>query len=166
MFPVRGQKVMSFSGMQLVTGTTIMEPQMFGTTQERKIKGETLAILAFLDAITGLGLSFVKGKAKTTLSAVAGGIGIILLLLLKSKLDNYFLRETGGILQLDYRVGFYLTLILFISALGVNVYSMAHDKGLPLLKEKGGTIHKFYTECGARLNPDPAFCSECGAKSL
>lgn len=82
--------------MQLVTGTTIMEPKMFGTAQERKIKVETHAILAFLDAITGLGLIFVKGKAKTTLSAVTGGIGIILLLLLKSKLDNYFLRETGG----------------------------------------------------------------------
>lgn len=160
----QGQKVMSFSGIQLVTGTTIEEPTMFGAEQKRKVKGETFAILTFLSAIGGLALSFIKDKKGTIGTVVTGSIGIVFLLLLKSKLDNDILRETGGMVQLDYMAGFYLTLLLFLSVAGINVYSMMQGKGAFLPQGKGGAAHKFCPECGARVKPDAAFCSECGAK--
>lgn len=157
----QGQKVMSFTGIQLVTGTTIEEPTMFGAKQERKVNGETLAILTFLTVITGLGLSFLKDKKRV--GAVVGGAGIILLLLLKSKLDNDILKETGGMLQLNYEAGFYLTLISFLSAIGINVYSIMQDRGLSLPQIKNQSAgYKFCSQCGARIDYDSTFCSECG----
>lgn len=159
----QGQKVASFTGIQLVTGTTVEEPQMFGPKKEKKVNGEPLAILTFLAVITGLVLGFLKNKKGATISAVVGGIGTIILLLLKSKLDNDVLRETGGMLQLDYGIGFYFTLILFLSAIVVNVYPRLQGKGVPLHQIKSSkAISKFCSQCGARAEPDATFCSECG----
>lgn len=159
----QNQKVASFTGIQLVTGTTVEEPQMFGPKKERKINGEPLAILSFLSVIAGFALGFLKDKKGTTGPAIAGGIGIILLLLLKSKLDNDILRETGGMLQVDYEVGFYLTLISFLSAIGINIYSIMQEKGLSLPHIKSQSAdHKFCSQCGTMVAHDSAFCSECG----
>lgn len=159
----QGQRVMSFSGIQLVTGTTIEEPRMFGGKQKRKIKGEPLAVLTFLSVIAGLALSFLKNR-KGTIGAIASGCaGAILLLLLKSKLNSDIQKETAGMLQLNYDVGFYLTLILFIAVAGINAYSIIQTKGiaLPRISSQGASF-KFCSQCGAKLDSGTAFCSECG----
>jgi len=158
----QGQKVATFSGIHLVTGTTVEQPQMFGPAEERKIGGETLAILVLLSACAGLALSFLKDKKGVMGSAVTGGMGVIFLLFLKSKLDNDILRETGGMSQLDYGAGFYLALLLFLSAIGVNAYSMAQGKGISLLQGKSVSGYKFCTQCGARNESGNEFCKECG----
>lgn len=159
----QGQKVATFSGIQVVTGTTVDEPQMFGSAEKRKIEGETLAIFAFLSALAGLALSFIKTKKGTIGTMVAGGIGTVFLLLLKSKLDNDVLREGQGMLQLDYGVGFYMTLLLFLSAAGVNVYSIMQDKKVYLPQGKSReAAFNFCTQCGARVDSNALFCSECG----
>lgn len=158
----QGEKVATFTGIQLVTGTTVKEPQMFGPPKERKVNGEVIAMLAFATVIAGLGIGFLKGKKGAIGSAVVGGVGTVLTLLLKSKLDNDILRETGGMLQVDYGAGFYLTLISFLSVIGINAYSIMQEKGLSLPQIKSQTGHKFCSQCGARIPPDSAFCSECG----
>jgi len=160
----QNQKVATFNGMQLVTGTTIEEPQMFGPTKKRTTQGEIGAILVFLSTIAGFALSFKKDKKGAISVAVTGGMGIIFLLLLKSKLDNDILREGGGMLQLNYGAGFYVTLLLFLSAVGVNVYSAGQGNGISLLQDKGGSGYKFCTQCGAKNELDNEFCRECGTK--
>jgi hypothetical protein len=40
-----GQKMASFSGAQLATGTSVDEPQMFGPSQKKKVDPEPLAAL-------------------------------------------------------------------------------------------------------------------------
>lgn len=160
----QGQKVATFSGIQLVTGTTVEEPQMFGSAKKRKIQGETLAIFVFLSACAGFALSFIKDKKGAMGTAVTGGMGIIFLLLLKSKLDNDILRQGQGMLQVDYGAGFYLTLLLFLSAIGANVYSMAQGKRISLLQGKGVSGYKFCTQCGAKNESGNEFCKECGTK--
>ena len=42
----------TFSGAQLVTGTTVEVPQMFGEAQQQKFDSEPLAVLAFLCALS------------------------------------------------------------------------------------------------------------------
>jgi len=159
----QGQRVASFSGFQLVTGTTIEEPVMFGPKKERKIKSEPFAILALLATIAGLGVGFLKGKTGSSGTAVIGGVGIIMLLLLKSKLDNEIFKQGQGLLQLDYMAGFYLTLLLFLLAIGVNIYSAMQSKRLSLLPiERRGTATNFCSQCGAKVELGTAFCSECG----
>ncbi len=157
----QGQKIATFSGIQLVSGTTIEEPTMFGAKQKRKVQGEVFAMLAFLAAIVGFGVSFLKVKRVTTYVAAAGVAGTTLLLMLTSKLNND-IQETAAMLQLEYLIGFYLTLIGFLSATAINVYLTMQDKGtsLPLSKDKAD--NKFCSQCGAIASPDSAFCSECG----
>lgn len=159
----QGQKVMSFSGIQLVTGTTIEEPQMFGGKQKRKIKGEMLAVLTFLSVIAGLVLSLLKNKKGTIGTIASGGTGAILVLLLKFKLDSDIQKETAGMLQLNYDVGFYLVLLLFIAVAGINAYSIMQYKGMTLSQITNQSPgFKFCSQCGARADSNAAFCSECG----
>jgi hypothetical protein len=174
-----GKKLVTLSGINLMTGTTIEEPKKFraarGYTyphaeelkqyfeEGNKTKREALAILAFLVAIGGLGLSFLKGRKGMLGPAVAGAIGAILLFILSVKLNNDILKEGEGLLHLYYRVGFYLTLFLFLSAIGVNVYSMMPGKmsSLYLREGKQGGM-KFCSQCGSKVSPDDTFCFECG----
>ncbi|MFN3396681.1 MAG: zinc-ribbon domain-containing protein [Thermodesulfovibrionales bacterium] len=159
----QGQKVMSFSGIQLVTGTTIEEPTMFGPAQKRKVKSEAFALLTFLSAIAGLVLSLMKNKKGTIGTIVSGCAGIVLLLMLESKLDSDIKKETAGMLQLNYDIGFYLTLVLFIAVAGINAYSIMRYKGmtLPQINNQSPSF-KFCSQCGAKLHSDATFCSECG----
>jgi hypothetical protein len=124
----QGQKVASYTGIQLVTGTTIEEPSMFGQKQVREVSGEPLAILAFLSGIAGLGLSFLKSKKSAIGPAVVGIVGLISLLLLKSEMDDDILREGGGMLQIEYTAGFWLTFVLYLSAIGLNAFLFSQSK--------------------------------------
>src|SRR6266704_2786807 len=68
------QKVASFTGIQLVFGTTVQQPQMFGPPKEHRIDGEPLAILAFVCCLAALGLSFAKTRNTEIATAVVAGI--------------------------------------------------------------------------------------------
>lgn len=134
-----GQRFATLTGIQLVTGTTIGDSETDsaqsngypftrpGETistdrKDEKIDPEPLAIFALCSAIAGLCLSFVKDKNWTIAAAVAGGVGLIFLLLLKAKIDNDVLKEGEGIVQVEYAFGFWLLLVLFLSAIGLNAY--------------------------------------------
>lgn len=127
-----GKKVASLTGIQLITGTTVKEPGMFGEKQTRKLKGEPLAALAFLSIIAGLGLSFLKNTKGVLLPAISGGVSALLLLLLKAKLDYNALNEGEGVLELDYLFSFWTTFLLSIFACGWNAFFVIQSK-----KEKG-----------------------------
>lgn len=58
-------------------------------------------------------------------------IGAGSLLLLKTRADDTVLKEGGGVLQVEYGVGFWLALVLFLLGLGMNVY---------VLSQRGGEI--------------------------
>lgn len=119
----QGEKVATLTGIQLVTGTTIEQPSMFGAKgKTKKVEGELMALLAFISAIVGLILSFLKNRKISLAIAIVGGVGLLFLLLLKNKLDNDMLREGQGMLQLEYSIGFWLTFIFFILAAVWNVF--------------------------------------------
>ncbi len=163
-FSCQGQKIASFSGIQLATGTTVQQPQVFGPPKSQKVGAEPLAVLALLSVLAGAGLSFLKGKKGVVSSAGLAGLGVILLAALKSKLDGDALRQGGGAIQVNYEAGFYLSLIFLLAAIGAGVYALLAGKGirLPALQGSGGT--RFCTQCGARNASGDLFCKECGAK--
>jgi hypothetical protein len=163
-FSCQGQRILSLSGLQLVTGASIDQPQMFGPPQSQKMSPEPLAILAFLCGAGGLVLSLRKGRASTIASAAVGGVATVVLLALKSKIDGDALSKGGGVIQVNYDIGFYAVLLLFLAAAGLSVFLLIQGKAVPLpvLKPAGGD--KFCTQCGSRNLSTDAFCKECGAK--
>ena len=54
-----GQKVATFSGVQMATGTTVERPQAFGSTQKERVDAEPSAAIAAICALAGIGLSFL-----------------------------------------------------------------------------------------------------------
>jgi len=159
-----GQRIATFSGIQMVAGTTVEEPQMFGPPKKRKVEAEPLALLAFLSAACGFAISFIRNKKGAILTSITSGMGLIFLLLLKSKLDNEAVRQGEGILQVHYMTGFYLAIIFFLSAIGINLYSILQHKESSLTQTKGKTGYKFCPQCGAKNEFSNEFCAECGTK--
>jgi hypothetical protein len=124
----QGQKVASFSGFQLVGGTTIEQSGGWGGKQVRNVSGEPLALFAFLATIAGLALSFYRRDKSAIAPAAVSGIGLILLLVLKSKLDSDILKQGGGMLQLEYSVGFWMAFILYLAAMVLNGFIFSQGK--------------------------------------
>ncbi len=129
-----GQKAMTLTGLQLVTGTTIEKPGMFGEKQTQKLDGEILAGLAGIAAISGLLYGLAKDKASNTdkhssvITSIIGIIGIVSLLLLKAKLDNDILKQGQGMIQIEYAFGFWLVLILNAVVVVINLFLFTEAK--------------------------------------
>lgn len=116
------QRLMSFTGFQMAFGTEIQEPQMFGPPRTRKVNGETLVLLSFLAALAGLVCSLVKNKAGGLASILSGSGGFLFLLIFKVRLDNEILRQSGGMLNVEYAFGFIAACLLFLAGAGLNGY--------------------------------------------
>ena len=120
--------IMRFSGVNLITGKTIEVPtSAFGTTEKKSIPGDWRVILAFLSAIIGLLTSFLK-KDNSTIPAINGSLGPILLLMLKSDLDRQIIEQGQGMLNVTYGLGFWLAFFLFLAAAIINGLSLYDDK--------------------------------------
>ena len=117
-----GAKVISLTGVQLATGTSVQKPDMFGNASKKsqKIDGEPLVIVIFIAGIAGLLLSFLKGKKTAIFPAVIGVIGVVLMFLLKSKMDHEAMIAGKGMIQINYEAGYWLALLLFFAAALLN----------------------------------------------
>lgn len=119
-----GQTIMSLSGFQLMTGAD-MKPNnnMFGgmefsdqnVSKEEKIDPQPMAILAFIAAIAGLALSFLKKKSTAITAAIFSGLGFVFLILLKISMDSDADISGQYIITLEYKFGYWLSLALFIA---------------------------------------------------
>jgi hypothetical protein len=112
----------TFSGRQIVTGTTVSEPQMFGPAKERKLDGEPLAFMALLCAFAGFGVGLGKIRQVRFVAAALGAAGIVSLLLLKHKIDSDVLRQTGGMMRVSYDAGYWLSFLAFVTAAISNLF--------------------------------------------
>lgn len=119
-----GQTVVSLTGFQLITGTEL-EPNMFNqqnmfeepgqTTSKESIDAQPMALFAFLAALLGLALSFVKKKATALFCMIISAFGVIFMLILKISMDGDASSSGQGIVQLEYQFGFWFTFLLFIA---------------------------------------------------
>jgi hypothetical protein len=111
-----GQKVMSLTGLQMVTGTHYEQQNMFGGGRTKKIEAEPLAIFALLAAIIGLVIGFMKMKNINLFSVIISIVGALFLFLLKNKLDNDVIAQGQGMIKIEYEFGYWFSLLLFIAA--------------------------------------------------
>jgi hypothetical protein len=116
-----GVKAITLSGQQLATGTTLSEPQPFGPPQSQKVDADPFASLAALCAVVGIAFSVI-GRKMATGSAISGGAGTILLLILRSRLNEDIQKQGQGMLQNSFESGYTLALLLFIAGAAWNLY--------------------------------------------
>lgn len=118
-----GQKFLTLTGFQMVTGTAVRQPNMFG--QERKpekIRPEGYAVAAFLLAVAGLAISLSRNKKANFYSAVVSAGGVVSLLLLKTKLDQDVINSGQGLIQLEYNFGYWASFFVYILSVVLNGY--------------------------------------------
>lgn len=159
----QGHEVVTLSGVQLVTGSTVESPDFFGKGKSERIPAEPVAVFTLLCAIAGLAASSMKGRTGIGAAATTAIVGLILLLLLKARFDSSLLEKGGGMFVLNYRAGFWLMLLLFICAAGINLYAL-RGGGRRISVNWPATSTKFCGECGARIPSRDGFCGECGTK--
>lgn len=172
-------KIASISGIEFVTGKTLVDPQMFNQkfgmqnfpskkpSKQEKINPQLYVILALICIVAGIILSFVKGRIGSLTTSIAGVAGFILIILQKFKLETELVKQSQGLIQIDYLLGFYLTLIFLLSAVAVNIYSLIRSEAA-VTKISSSKISesafKFCPECGAKNEAGNLFCKECGTK--
>jgi uncharacterized membrane protein YdcZ (DUF606 family) len=87
-FSCQGQHVATLTGLQLVTGTRIQQRGMFCQRKNEKVDSESLAVAVLLVTILGVALSFLKSPKSSLITSIVGVVALILLLLLKSKIET------------------------------------------------------------------------------
>lgn len=125
----RQEQITTLNGIELATGKTVKPPSFFGEkTKEQKIPPEPFAALAFFSGIVGLGTSFIKAKKSAIAPAGAGTAGFILLLMLKSKIDDEIVKQGQGLFLVSYGFGFWMAFLFFVSSALINIYRLVQDK--------------------------------------
>lgn len=102
-----GQHLTSLSGVQLATGTTIEEPTGFGDVQKRQLRPEPLALLALGALVLGGGLCLVKRREGLLVASLLGAAALIVLVVLKSRIDAEVLRQGQGLLRVTWGLGYF-----------------------------------------------------------
>lgn len=116
-----GVQVFSLTGQQLATGATISQPQAFGPAQKQKVEADPFAALAGLCAIAGVALSLI-GRKLAVGAAASGGLGAVSLLVLHSRLEDQITKQSQGVAQVSFEIGYTLALLLLIAGTAWNVY--------------------------------------------
>ncbi len=125
-------KQVSYSGVQVMLGTTIEEPTLFGEPKKKRIAGDPLARFAFLSALGGLVLACLRVEKESAIGTLlAGGASAALLLALKTKIEGEVLRDGGGMFQVSFGLGFWLALLSCIALAASGAYRLASVKSSP-----------------------------------
>ncbi len=116
------QELKTVSGIQMITGFKMEQP--FAEKDKpriKKIKGDPFTRLAFLLGIIGLVLSFLKGRFISKITALIGFLGAGTMLFLKTKIDQKIAETGAGLLAVNYKIGFWLVLVLFMVIFLINL---------------------------------------------
>lgn len=134
-----GVKVFTLTGRQLATGTTIEQPQAFGGTQKQQVAADPYAALAGICAVAGIALTLL-GRKLSGPSAASGGLGAVLLLIMRSRIGDQLQKQGMGMAKADFEAGFTITLLLLIAAAGWNVYLFLRNKKLAASEDPPGAV--------------------------
>lgn len=108
-----GEKVMSFTGVQLVTGSEMANPM---SDEKEKIPPAPTAIIALVALVAGVVFAIKLSRGASILSAIAGGVAVVSMVLLKTNMDAEVMKEAGGMaISADYQLGFWGVCIMSIA---------------------------------------------------
>ncbi len=128
-----GQKVMSITGLQMVTGSNFQEPSLFGEkTKSYHSKGEPLAAIILFIAAFGFLPLLIPSLYFKIWNFILSIAGAALLLILKEKIANDLASQSAGEfsgITINFDIGFWLSFILFILIFIIAITSTANNEG-------------------------------------
>jgi hypothetical protein len=123
-----GQKVMSLTGIKLITGAEYKPQNMFDKKdtpegemefktdfdKEQNIDAQPMALFALLMAVIALILSFIQQKVPALICMIASIMGAAFMLLLKANLDSDIPSDAQMVIDVEYQFWYWFALLLFI----------------------------------------------------
>jgi hypothetical protein len=120
-----GNEIFSASGFDMVRGSYNVPMDV---ADEVSMENEPLAIWALVAAAGGLIFSLFQGGFARFLRILAGLAGAVLMVWLKFKFDDQVRGQGEGILQLNYLIGYWITLGAFVVAAVVSLFKGENGK--------------------------------------
>ena len=123
----QGQTLVSFTGVQLVSGTSLRVP---GSNEERAVERDPrlLAVVALL--AIGLFLAFKGHPSSSKAITVIGAASAVLLLLFKSNTDSSIFAEGQGMIQIHYGLGFWGAVLSSVGGAVAGFMGRTSSQGL------------------------------------
>ena len=131
-----GQKVMSITGLQMLTGSNFQEPSLFGEqTKSHHSKGEPLAAIILLIAAFGFLPLLIPSLYFKIWDLVLSITGAALLLILKDKVESDLASQGAAkisAITINFDMGFWLSFLLFVSIFIIAITSsMTPETNIP-----------------------------------
>lgn len=106
---------MQFTGVQMVTGSEMKEPM---SDETKKIPAEPFAVVTLLALAVGVGLCVSPKRTMSVSAAIAGGVAVVSMFVLKTRADAEIMKEASGMpITVDYLIGFWLVCLAAIAGL-------------------------------------------------
>jgi len=154
------QKIMSVTGIQMLSGIEMNEPGggFLGRVQKKKrLEPNVLAIVALVAAATALLIS-LSGGSGAVLPAI---IGIATAIALKVNIDQGILKQSQGLLLVDYELGFIGYIFLMAGGAISSVFPNNSSSAInPVITELDDT--KKCPVCAENINRHAVICKFCG----
>jgi hypothetical protein len=160
-------KVFTLTGQQLATGATIPQPQSFGSSRTQKIDADPFAAVAGLCAIAGIALSLL-GRKMAVGAAASGGLGTLSLLILHLRFGGQLQKQSQGVAQASFEVGYTLALLLLIAGAAWNIYLFLQGRKLATAESSSPIVDSSSppcAHCGKPITEGTKFCESCGKPS-
>jgi hypothetical protein len=119
-----GQKIISFTGVQLVTGFEFTQPVNHKT---ERVATEPLVVVAFIALVLGLLCSLSSQRIRSIAAAMAAGVAFVAMILLKIKWDGKIGENLADGITINYEMGFWLVGLAAIAGLVLS-FMRVQDK--------------------------------------
>ena len=122
-----GEKMMSFTGVQLVTGSEMSNPL---TEETEKIPPNGYAVVALIALVAGIAFCFSVARPQSMVAGICGIVSLVAMLLLKTKMDAEIMKEASGFpVSVDYKVGFWALCIASITGALLAFMRAKNERG-------------------------------------
>jgi hypothetical protein len=110
-----------FTGVQLATGFTVNQPQMFGPPVEHHTPPDPYIAFSLIAGVVGFAATV--RSPRRVFGALSGGLAALSLFLFKFQMDNRVAQDPAAPVHLQYENAFFLALAAFAGAAVLSLLS-------------------------------------------
>jgi len=158
-----GQRLVSVTGFQLVTGAKMKESLFPDPRQTRDIKPEPLAIGALFSILAAAATGLLRSRRAAAIPGILGLVGLSLLFMLKRKLNAEVETYGQGLLDLETGDGFVGSAILGVAG-SLFAWLRVRRGSASVLGHIASSGGWQCPKCGSFSDADARFCPKCGSR--